>query len=627
MSVRHSGELAIRINGDRAAGVAHIPAARLLMGQTLEMATPNELGVATLRKELSDGTIIVAEKIGDINRVTITPPPGGATPKPIRVFDDVVVHAGAAGYTAGVLANPPTILTKLGSGYRAFAAASDSPSYTGSTYAEAFPNVQDSPPDHPYLHVGTAYTVDDRGEALSWTSQPLVVAAPGRNPNSMYGNAVLSVGRVLFNTAQAVGAAAFYEHVLCAGRVGNELFVLVADLRPLEFDPPPASPTQKHDAWASPVYSSEPHPTALLRYVLTTVVDPITNQAYYKVNYGTEAEPGHTIVWSGSLARAYNRWTYHNGEFVSVQLPAEANALFVAGEVATTPSPTAVVFRLTTGGVLSTEDAGDRVFIDRGQALSLVRNSAAQWSWVWPNGTLPALTVSANGWVAHQVLYADLVNNRLAGKRCEYNHPPDVSSFSLAVDVETWVIDAAAVQYVGDINSSTLWTNDRFNTHLLPTLFPAVHALPLAGITAAALVPCGVIAVGDGSVLAEKWAIALAVGSLLTDMAGVQSAPLYSVGGIYTSVDSGDPPYTWEPPVLYGPVLGPGQPAVYDGVRTSCTAVSSQRYLAASVHSGDNAMGTYLTDGDIPALTNNAYPAPFIGPLGAPLLNQPKEKQ
>lgn len=202
-----------------------------------------------------------------------------------------------------------------------------------------------------------------------------------------------------------------------------------------------------------------------------------------------------------------------------------------------------------------------------------------------------------------------------------------VSSFSLAVDVETWVVDRAAPQYVGDINSSTTWTNDRFNTHLLPALSPALHALPMAGITAAALVPSGVVAAGDGSVPAEQWAVALAVGSLLTDMATVQSAPLYSVGGAYSSVDSVNPPYTWSTPVLYGPSLGPGQPAVYDGVRTSCTAVSSQRYLAASVHSGDNAMGTYLTDGDIPALTNNAYPAPFIGPLGAPLLNQPKEKQ
>lgn len=80
MAARYPGELFVRVVGDERAAKAHMPAARLVMGKALEMAATNNLGSYVLRQQLQDGSVVVAEKIGDLKRVTITTPEGASKP-------------------------------------------------------------------------------------------------------------------------------------------------------------------------------------------------------------------------------------------------------------------------------------------------------------------------------------------------------------------------------------------------------------------------------------------------------------------------------------------------------------------------------------------------------------------
>lgn len=68
---RYSGWTPIVVVGDREVAAQHVPEARKLLGFVLEEAKRNGLGIANLRRELQDGTVLLAEKIGELPRVTI----------------------------------------------------------------------------------------------------------------------------------------------------------------------------------------------------------------------------------------------------------------------------------------------------------------------------------------------------------------------------------------------------------------------------------------------------------------------------------------------------------------------------------------------------------------------------
>lgn len=99
---RYVGELHVRIVGDRATAMLHLPFARKVMGAVLIDAGRNGLGVHTMRQELPDGTVVVAEKIGGENRVTIIAPEPGGPPPELRPPDDFVVWARDADRTDGI---------------------------------------------------------------------------------------------------------------------------------------------------------------------------------------------------------------------------------------------------------------------------------------------------------------------------------------------------------------------------------------------------------------------------------------------------------------------------------------------------------------------------------------------
>lgn len=63
--------------GDRAAAEPYLPYARKLLGFVKQDAQANRLRTHQATKQLPDGALVVAEIVGDIPRITITPPPGG----------------------------------------------------------------------------------------------------------------------------------------------------------------------------------------------------------------------------------------------------------------------------------------------------------------------------------------------------------------------------------------------------------------------------------------------------------------------------------------------------------------------------------------------------------------------
>ncbi len=82
---RYSGWTPIVVVGDREVAAQHVPEARKLLGFVLEEAKRNGLGIANLRRELQDGTVLLAEKISELPRVTIIapgPPPVEEPPEP-----------------------------------------------------------------------------------------------------------------------------------------------------------------------------------------------------------------------------------------------------------------------------------------------------------------------------------------------------------------------------------------------------------------------------------------------------------------------------------------------------------------------------------------------------------------
>jgi DNA-binding beta-propeller fold protein YncE len=71
---RHIGWAHRRVIGDIDAAAPYWTYARKLMGFAIEEAARNQLGVYSIRRELPDGAVIIAEKYGEQRRITVIPP-------------------------------------------------------------------------------------------------------------------------------------------------------------------------------------------------------------------------------------------------------------------------------------------------------------------------------------------------------------------------------------------------------------------------------------------------------------------------------------------------------------------------------------------------------------------------
>lgn len=80
---RYSEWTPIHLVGDREIAALHVPDARKLLGFVVDEAKRNGLGVASIRRELDDGTVLLAEKVGELPRVTIIAGMGPPEPEPL----------------------------------------------------------------------------------------------------------------------------------------------------------------------------------------------------------------------------------------------------------------------------------------------------------------------------------------------------------------------------------------------------------------------------------------------------------------------------------------------------------------------------------------------------------------
>ncbi len=292
---RYVGELHVRIVGDNAAGQRALPAARLLMGQVLADAQNNQLGRHSMRKQLGDGTLVLAEKIGDINRVTITPPGGAPPTVPQRPPDDFVVWARTAEISAGIDPEfPQQILRRDKSGlwttffYSSETAGHDDYPGDKGTYGGLFVEG--------LRHAGNIDWQNDRGEVISW------YGPSGRywvdafvQPRYQFGKHVFMLGAVLLETDQYAEDSPDQEHGpdryitgAALKRTGGTFWLYTVQSEAKDTDHGPGPYYVDDTAAVSCPFSIEENEGGIYRYRLAREVDSAGVMRYRVINGSRE---------------------------------------------------------------------------------------------------------------------------------------------------------------------------------------------------------------------------------------------------------------------------------------------------------------------------------------------------
>lgn len=256
----------------------------------------------------------MAEKIGDLKRVTITPPPGPGGRKPVRIFEDMVPNAGARSYddVSGDDVIQPIIFSPVqgegGLTWDTYFFNADSPGYSG---AAKGPTATCSSVDtrRDILPESTRNWFNADGEFCAWGSAVSHNASPARHPRSLYGRTVQRLGRLVFASSIYIdeeGANLPWSLVLSAAFRGDWLYMVMAELGSLDYSTRPAESAVMGDAWASPHFSNTPFDYALYACAWYRRWIRRPNQVYFKAK-----DESHEVLWTGSLVRAYSAWTFN----------------------------------------------------------------------------------------------------------------------------------------------------------------------------------------------------------------------------------------------------------------------------------------------------------------------------
>lgn len=325
MTRRYEDWTHVRVNGDRHAAAPYLGEGRKLLGQVFEEAKHNNLGVHLLRRRLEDGTVIVAEKIGDMPRITIAPTQA-QQPGIKRTLEAFCLN------WAGIAPDRTPIMFVEPSGepgeedFRDWQAAFfDANAYgrdlvpeerrTGS-YMDVFGVRSGVRDDGTRLLPGNGMWVHpDRGEVVSWfRGYNGYWPHHYRHPITNYADYVCIYGHI----AYAVPDPAW--RVLAAAMKDGWLYVMVAeDLGPLVPSMPPAQPAYSGQVWCSQPYDATGYHYSLWRYPLTTKIQPDSGIETYIAAPHEDAEK----LWDGALELAYGAWSFDREvtKCVTVQLP------------------------------------------------------------------------------------------------------------------------------------------------------------------------------------------------------------------------------------------------------------------------------------------------------------------
>lgn len=334
MVARHTDWRHTRVIGaPPEAAAPYLPEARKLLGQVFEDAAFNNLGVHKLRKVLDDGTVIVAEKHGEIPRVTITPALPPPTERPTTGHDDFVVWARTTAQPDGIdAAHPQQILRPS---WRTFFFDEDVAGFdvfpgSKGQYAGTFP-----------AGVPLAGNIDWRneaGERFSWYGpSSRYWYDDWRQPRAQYGKHVFNLGQILLDVDAYCTASDedFAErYVMGASKVGASLYVVMAALpEAVSWPPPPASATQSPDAWSAPSYPITDIPLVLRRFSVTT-----SPAKPGPMKYGIAAH-SHEDLWSGTVPRAASPWHFDAaGKSAVTHVPPASSQIIERGTDVVRPS-------------------------------------------------------------------------------------------------------------------------------------------------------------------------------------------------------------------------------------------------------------------------------------------------
>ncbi|MGH8026000.1 MAG: hypothetical protein ACREO0_04645 [Pseudoxanthomonas sp.] len=354
--VRYEGWRHTHVAGDRSAGEPYLSVASKLLGYVFEDAKHSNLGVHSVRRELSDGAVVVAEKFGDIPRVTILPPPPGEPRPPLTTPDDFVVFTRAESMPEGLDAEHPQQI--LRPTWKTFFFDGDVAGYEDfggekGTYVGVFPEG--------VTHAGN---IDWRGRGkvrLSWYGPSTrYFYDPFVQPTAQYGRKVFYLGQVLLDMDTYIEESdedtAFAErYVLGAALRGRSLYVVAADMPFFNTpDPPPEYPNRFG-------FVTDPAPdfdsnVALFKFtLLVDPAEPVPSQA-------TVAANSREVLWSAVLPKMFQPWFFNESATECVCYGLLAANLWhttLATEVDPRPSASSPVYTITLD-----HDAGTAEFVE-----------------------------------------------------------------------------------------------------------------------------------------------------------------------------------------------------------------------------------------------------------------------
>ncbi len=310
-------------DGEREAAAPYIPAARKLLGFVMDEARRTGLKSHKIKRTLRDGTVIIAEKIGDIPRMTIVPK-GGRPPIEIRTLEGFYFTrriAALENHQPAILVEPTD---EEDSEWTALFYGGDevgfdlAPEDQRGTYIDVFGPKAKQPWQR--LDIAGGMWVDrETKESVTWFRGYLGYwPMHYRHPITNYAPYVNIYGHLVYTTP-------FPEwRVLAAAKRDNWLYVMVCEN--LGFLNPPERPgtaSWSGQVWASQPYTDDEYNYSLWRYPLSIETQPDTLIDTYRA--GDHDETGEQL-WSGSLELAYGAWSFNADctNIVTMQLPRRA---------------------------------------------------------------------------------------------------------------------------------------------------------------------------------------------------------------------------------------------------------------------------------------------------------------
>lgn len=362
--------------GDRAAASPYIGDARKLLGEVFEQAEVNGLGVHAISRQLDDGTVIVAEKHGDIPRVTIVPVGTEGAEKRTEGDDAFVTWARTEDTPDGIDDDHPQLIHRVeDSEWVTLFYDQDIEGFADFQRRKGTYQTQDQIPVFPagVTHAGNVDWVGEAGVRVSWhgpSSRYFLDAYV--QPRSQYGTKVFILGQVLLDADQYMADSdeEFAERWVLGAALSpalDTLYVVHADL--------PVGVTLTGNAPARTVMTFSPFPVPPEEDTGSGTCPIATAICSYSLGpTGSASAPGRAVV-PGSrkvlayqiIERAINPWFFNwrASEAVSVAFP-ESTAVIAQGRNRLwTPSTANNVCVFADGGIelrpVSAEPGGEAV--------------------------------------------------------------------------------------------------------------------------------------------------------------------------------------------------------------------------------------------------------------------------